>query len=184
MGLEHEPVMLPRTPPEESTEKVLPYQELLDLTAEQEAHFRALVERQAGKIRIIIHPFGEYLFGDDAQDRRYVAGVRRIVKACAGQMAVVLWEEREQIPATKEALKEEWSDSVFVVPTKIGSPGLDLDEDPDKSDNWEVEDSDLRGMAAIMKDLGVNKVIVGGSFLTFKERADEVYTFAEASKKS
>ena len=186
-------------------EPTVQFAEVLNLSPEQEAHFKDLIAQNKGLIRVLVHPFymnedmrefidpktGNYITlggmlytkGLGPNEERYTKAVFELMQECSTQnIPLVIFEEANKIEGLSEIYRDVDLSNVMLVLTKRDAPYPYFTDDPEgmncEASKTEKYNSDLEGVALIVKDLGAQRAIVGGSRLDLGKFSNDSYWYS------
>jgi hypothetical protein len=169
--------------------------EVLNLDKEQESQLRTELAEANGLGRIIIHPFYEVSEEDiealndpqfETQDKfrahylqtlkTYFEGTKKILeKSAENKIPVIIFDFAPNIPITAAYFKDSFNFAgVYFCFTFEQSPHPFLDKAEEKAanNNRVIAEGDLEGLAQILKDSGLKKAIISGSYLVVDQQED------------
>lgn len=151
-----------------------PIHDLFFLTEEQQKNLREKIRRNNGAVRIMIHPYyvqQKYLTDKDI--KKYFSpgrvgvveeGFKRLLRTKT-DVPIFLFEAYDQIDNTKSLISQNIRDGneIYIVPT------FSDDSLPYFGKRNNLTGEEWKEFAKIIKNLGVEKIIIGGMYLMVGE---------------
>ena len=170
--------------------------EVLNMSQEQEHLLREQLEASHGIGRVLVHPLYRVkdedvstvdTGGTDESDRfrkhylerlnKYFSGLKRTFEECAKkQVPLFLFETWEDLEKTHTYFKDDLKDVpvyfVFTFPD-ISAPALEGTWGNQNREGLEPRHiDDTRGVVSILRDWGLKKAVVAGSYVAFGTKGD------------